>query len=211
MYIFFFSPYFRISPSKVIIERLDSITDINIAYKSIEDVYGTSILGVETSKVLEELTALQKNIKHVKISKLFPNGLKIIIESYKPEFFVRFSGSEKSYIITSNGILIYQKVNNTNLYFLDLVDPSFTEMSFIDYKEGVGEEFMPSILRARDTFKVTFPTVNIAKFAYFKAEREVHIALESGLIVLLRTAPDIDNQILSLKIYNDKNKDFINS
>lgn len=211
MYIFFFSPYFRISPSKVIIERLDSITDINIAYKSIEDVYGTSILGVETSKVLEELTALQKNIKHVKITKLFPNGLKIIIESYKPEFFVRFSSSEKSYIITSNGILIYQKVNNTNLYFLDLVDPSFTEMSFIDYKEGVGEEFMPSILRARDIFKTTFPTVNIAKFAYFKAEREVHIALESGLIVLLRTAPDTDNQILSLKIYNDKNKDFINS
>jgi len=113
--------------------------------------------------------------------------------------------------VTSNGILVYQKTNDANLYFLDLVDPSFTEMSFIDYKEGVSEEFMPFILKARDLFKTTFPTVNIAKFAYFKSEREVHIALESGLIVLLRSADDIENQVLSLKVYSDKNKDFFNT
>lgn len=210
-YILFFSPYFRISPSRVIIERLDSITDINIAYKSIEDIYNTSIFSIDTDMVLGKLTGLQKNIKHVEVSKLFPNGLKIIIESYKPQFFVRFPNSEKSYILTSNGILIYQKANDTSLYFLDLIDSSFAEMSFIDYKEGIQEEFMPFILKARDFFKNTFPAVNIAKFAYFKSEREVHIALESGLVALFRTADDIENQILSLKVYNDKNKDFINS
>lgn len=210
-YILFFSPYFRISPSKVIIERLDSITDINIAYKSIEDIYNVSIFSIETGDVLEKLTTLQKNIKHAEISRLFPNGLKIIIESYKPQFFVRFPLSEKSYIITDNGILVYQKVNDMNLYLLDLIDPSFTEMSFIDYKEGIQSEFMPFILKSRDFFKTTFPAVNIAKFAYFKSEREIHIALESGLTVLLRAADDIENQILSLKVYNDKNKDFINS
>ncbi len=195
----------------VIIERLDSITDINIAYKSIEDIYGSSIFSVDTNAILAHLTSLQKNIKHADISRLFPNGLKIIIESYKPEFFVRFPLTEKTYIITKNGILIYQKANDTNLYYLDLVDPGFTEMSFIDYKEGIREEFMSSILLARDFFKSTFPAVNIAKFTCFKSEREIHVALESGLVVLLRTADDIEDQILSLKIYNDKNKDFINS
>lgn len=134
-YILFFSPYFRISPSKVIIERLDPITDINIAYKSIEDIYSTSIFSVESGDVLSKLTSLQKNIKHVEISRLFPNGLKIIIESYKPQFFVRFPGTEKTYAITSNGILVYQKMNDSSLYPLDLVDSNFTEMSFIDYKE----------------------------------------------------------------------------
>ena len=210
-YILFFSPYFRISPSMVIIERLDSITDINIAYKSIEDIYSSSIFWVDTLSLRTKLTSLQKNIKQVSISRLFPNGLKIIIESYKPQFFVRFPLSEKTYILTSNGILVYQKANDTNLYSLDLVDPSFTEMTFIDYKEGVSELFMLPILHARDFFKTTFPSVNIAKFTYFKSEREIHIALESGLIVLLRAENDIDNQILSLKIYNEKNKDFINS
>ena len=52
VYIMFFSPYFKISPSRVIIERLDSITDINIAYKSIEDVYGESIFSIDTHSVL---------------------------------------------------------------------------------------------------------------------------------------------------------------
>ena len=210
-YILFFSPYFRISPSKVVIERLDTVSDINIAYKSIEEVYGTSIFSVEDSTVFQKLTALQKNIKTAKVSKLFPNGLKIIIESYSPEFFVRFPDSEKTYIITENGILVYQKANDANLYFLDLVDLSFTEMHFIDYKEGVPEEFMPFVLASREIFKTTFSTSNIAKFTYFKAEREIHIALESGLVVLLRSENDIDKQILSLKIYNDKNKDFINT
>ena len=195
----------------VIIERLDSITDINIAYKSIEDIYGSSIFSIDTDSIRDKLTSLQKNIKQVNISRLFPSGLKIIIESYKPQFFVRFPDSEKSYILTSNGILVYQKANDTGLYSLDLVDPSFSEMSFIDYKEGVPEASMPFILRARDFFKTTFPSVNIAKLTYFKSERELHIALESGLIILMRVAPDIDNQVLSLKIYNDKNKDFINS
>lgn len=211
IYILFFSPYFRISPSKVIIERLDSITDINIAYKSIEDIYGMSIFSVETSEVLNKLTGLQKNIKHIEISKLFPNGLKIIVESYEPQFFIRFPHSEKSYILTSNGILIYQKVNDAELYSLDLIDPSFTEMNFIDYKEGVSEEMMPFMLQARNVFKKTFPTINITKFAYFKSEQEIHIILESGLIIILRTAQDINDQILSLKVYNEKNKDFINS
>lgn len=210
-YIAFFSPYFRISPSKVIIERLDSITDINIAYKSIENIYGTSIFSVETGEIFQELTTLQKNIKQVKVSKLFPNGLKIIIESYQPQFFVRFPSLEKSYILTSNGILVYQKSNDAHLHFLDLVDPNFVEMNFIDYKEGMREEFMKPLIVSRDFFKSTFPTVNIAKFAFFKYEREIHIALESGLVILLRAAPDIENQILSLKVYNDKNKDPINS
>lgn len=210
-YIIFLSPYFQISPSRVIIERLDSITDINIAYKSIENVYSTSIFSVDKAKVTEGLTNLQKNIKHVDVSKLFPNGLKIIIESYVPQFFVRFPGTEKSYIITSNGILVYQKANDANLYFLDLVDPSFTEMSFIDYKEGINEVIMPFILQARDIFKKTFSSVNIAKFTYFKSERELHLALESGLSILMRADGEIEDQILSLKMYNEKNKDFINS
>jgi hypothetical protein len=31
------------------------------------------------------------------------------------------------------------------------------------------------------------------------------------MIILMRTADDIDDQILSLKIYNDRNKDILNT
>lgn len=211
IYVLGFSPYFRISPSMVIIERIDSISNINIAYRSIDDIYSSSIFSIDTDSIRDKLIALQKNIKDVTISRLFPNGLKIIIESYKPQFFVRFPYLDKTYVLTSNGILISQKANDANLSTLDLVDASFSEMSFIDYKEGVSSQYMPFILRSRDFFKTVFPSVNISKFTYFKAEREIHIALESGLIILMRVANDVDNQIASLKIYNENNKDIINS
>lgn len=211
IYILFFSPYFRISPSRVIIERLDTITDINIAYKSIEDIYGASIFLVNTDDIREKLVSLQKNIKQTQISRLFPNGLKVIIESYKPQFFVRLGKNEKTYIITSNGILIYQKMNDATLFDLELVDQQLSEAGFIDYKEGIKEKIMRVILASRDLFKKIFPVINIAKFTYFQSEREIHIALESGTNILLRAENDIEQQLLSLKVYNDTYKDIINS
>ncbi|EKD29487.1 MAG: hypothetical protein ACD_78C00388G0007 [uncultured bacterium (gcode 4)] len=211
IYIFFFSPYFRISPSKVIIERIDAVTDINIAYKSIEGVYGESIFSVDKNEVRTQMANLQKNLKRIDISRLFPNGLKIIIESYAPQFFVHFPDVEKNYIITSNGILIYQKTRDLPLYDLDLIDTRLSEVGFIEYKEAIREDFMRIVLISRDLFKQTFPTANIAKFAYFQAERELHIALESGTIILMRMWDDIEQQIAMLKYYNDSNKDIINS
>jgi hypothetical protein len=59
-------------------------------------------------------------------------------------------------------------------------------MSFIDYKEGVSSNIMPYIIQTRDMFKKIFPTINISKFTYFKFEREIHVALESGLNILMR-------------------------
>lgn len=211
IYIFFFSPYFRISPSKVIIERIDAITDINIAYKSIENIYGESIFSVDKNEVRTMMSNLQKNLKRIDISLLFPNGLKIITESYAPQFFVHLKDVEKNYIITTNGILIYQKTRDLPLYDLDLIDTRLSEVGFIEYKEAIRENFMRIVLISRDLFKQTFPTSNIAKFTYFQAERELHIALESGTIILMRMGDDIEQQIMMLKYYNDSNKDTINS
>jgi hypothetical protein len=91
-YILAISPYFRIAPSKVLIERTDTITDINIAYKSIENIYGESIFFVSESEVANMLASLQKNIKTVSITRLYPNGLKIILQSYQPQFVTTFPG-----------------------------------------------------------------------------------------------------------------------
>lgn len=81
VYIIGFSPYFQIAPSKVIIARTDTLSDINIAYKSIENVYGQSIFLFSTDEVIKNLTDLQKNITNVKVSRLLPNGLKIVVSS----------------------------------------------------------------------------------------------------------------------------------
>ncbi len=78
-YIIFFSPYFQVSPSNVLIESVSPGVDLNIAYRSIEDIYGKSLFFLD-----EEMTALSikkslKNIDYIRIEKLYPNGLKILI------------------------------------------------------------------------------------------------------------------------------------
>lgn len=211
-YIVFLSPYFRISPSKVIIERIDSTTDINIAYKSVEDVYGESIFSIDKNAIAFKLHDLQKNIKTVDITRLFPNGLKIILESYGAEFVaVPENNTAKNYMITSNGILIYQKEKDPKMMTLEIRDPNLSEGAFLDYKQIASEPIMKRIILARDLFVKSFSAVNIAKLTYFRLERELHITLESGTHVIIRLGDDIDKQISMLQFYQENNKEILNS
>lgn len=215
-YILFVSPYFRIAPSKVLIERTDSITDINIAYKSIEKIYGQSLFFMSEQEIAAMLVGMQKNIKTVDITRLYPNGLKIILQSYQPQFVTSFPSNDthestKKYIITSNGILIYEKNPPKKLLPIDIVDPAFVEIGFFDYKEGIPDSYVKRILFARDSFLDKFTGTNISRLSYFRVERELHIALESGvrIIIDLSDTQDITRQIIALRFYADQHKDVL--
>ncbi|EKE29743.1 MAG: hypothetical protein ACD_2C00107G0003 [uncultured bacterium (gcode 4)] len=209
LYIVMISPYFRISPSKLIIERLDTITDVNIAYKAIEKIYWESIFLIDKEDIRNSLMTYQKNIKKVNVTRLYPNWLKIIIESYKPQFFTQFAWIDKKYIVTSNWVLIYEKNVDKMLYNLEIVDMNLIEAWFFDYKEWVNENAMKKIIYARDLFKDVFTNKNIAKLVYFKLENEIHIFLESGTKIIIELWNNIDKQVAMLKYYNDNNKDVI--
>ncbi|EKE28043.1 MAG: hypothetical protein ACD_3C00106G0002 [uncultured bacterium (gcode 4)] len=209
LYIIMISPYFRISPSKLIIERLDTITDVNIAYKAIEKIYWESIFLIDKESIKNALITYQKNIKRVNITRLYPNWLKIIIESYKPQFSTQFAWIEKKYIVTSNWVLIYEKNIDKMLYNLEIVDINLIEAWFFDYKEWVNEMTMKKIIHVRDLFKDVFTNKNIAKFVYFKLENELHIFLESWTKIVIELWSTIDKQIAMLKYYNDNNKDIL--
>lgn len=210
-YIVLISPYFRISPSKVIIERLDTITDVNIAYKAIEKVYWESIFLIDKEAIRSNLISYQKNIKRLYISRLYPNWLKIIIESYKPQFYTEFAWIDKKYIITSNGVLIYEKNIDKLLTNLEIVDEWLIEAWFFDYKEWVNEEIMKKVIFTRDLFKDVFPNKNIAKLIYFKIDNELHISLETWTKIIIELNSEIWKQIAMLKFYNDNNKDILSS
>lgn len=211
LYIIFISPYFRISPSKVIIERLDTITDINIAYKWVENYYWSSIFLINENDVKNSIVWLQKNLKNIEVSRLFPNWLKIVLESYSPQFYTKFVGVDKWYIVTSNWVLIYEKNLDKKLYNLEIIDINLIESWFFDYKEWVNENVMKKIILLRDLFKTTFSNKNISKFVYFKLENEVHISLESWVNLIFELNDNINKEMALLKFYNDTNKDILNS
>lgn len=211
IYIIIVSPYFRISPSKLIVERLDTITDVNIAYKSIENIYGQSIFLIDKNAIKKSLLNYQKNIKDVSITRLYPNWLKIIINSYGPQFFTQFAGIDKKYIVTSNWVLIYEKNIDKILYNLEIVDTNLIEAWFFDYKEWVPENTMKKIIYTRDLFKQIFTWRNISKLVYFKLENELHINLETGTKIIVELSDNIKNELAILKYYNDDNADILSS
>lgn len=82
LYILFFSSYFKISPSKVLIQSLNEGIDINIAYRAIEDVYEQNVFFFDEEKLALNIKKYQNNIATISIDRNYPNGLKIILESY---------------------------------------------------------------------------------------------------------------------------------
>ena len=78
-YILLYSPYFLISPSKVLIEGLDEGIDISVAYRSIEELYGENIFFIDEAKVALSLKKYQQNISLIRIDRLYPNNIKILL------------------------------------------------------------------------------------------------------------------------------------
>ncbi|MDD2516390.1 MAG: FtsQ-type POTRA domain-containing protein [Candidatus Gracilibacteria bacterium] len=216
IYIIFISPYFKISQNKVIIERLDEITDTNIAYKAIDSVYGQSIFLIDKNEIKKSIVDRQKNIKKITIGRLYPNGLKIILESYRPQFYTSFisqiNQEVKTYIVTSNGILVYQKSQNNKLPKIDIINPELEKLGLFDYKEGIQTEEMPKIMRIMELLGKQFPNLKINKLTYFRYEKELHITLENGSIIITELSDDtqiVDKEIGFLKIYDSNNKEIL--
>lgn len=203
-YLVFVSSYFRISPSKVIIERLDAGSDVNIAYKSIEDFYGAPIFRTDTKDVSRAVIAMQKNIRKAEVSRLYPNGLKIVLSSWGPEFVTYFPQYERYYGVTSNGVLVYAKNRDPNLPVLDIVDPELAEAGFLDYREGVSEEAMRRIALIRNGIKEALPGIVPAKFTFFRLEQEVHVALDNGSRIIFSLDGTEPRQVSTLAFWNSQ-------
>lgn len=204
LYLIFGSTYFRISPSKVVIERLDAGSDVNIAYKSIEEFYGAPIFSVDSSDVSRAIVSMQKNIREARVSKLYPNGLKIVLSSWSPEFVTYFPTLERYYGLTGNGVLVYARSRNPELPEISIVDPDLAEAGFLDYREGIGEASMKRILVIRDAIKEVLPGIVVSKYAYFRLEQEVHVSLDSGARLIFSLDGTDKRQVSTLVFWNSQ-------
>lgn len=203
-YLAFGSSYFRISPSHVIIERLDSGSDVNIAYKSIEEFYGAPIFLINSGDVAKSVISMQKNIRQADVSRLYPNGLKIVLSSWSPEFVTYFPELERYYGVTGNGVLVYSKNKNPALTELNIIDPELAEAGFLDYREGVSEEAMSRIITLRNSLKEALPGVTVGKFAFFRLEQEVHVFLDSGARLVFSLDGTEKRQLSTLVFWNSQ-------
>lgn len=183
---------------------MDAGSDVNIAYKSIEEFYGMPIFLAGASDVSKAIIGMQKNIRQAKVERLYPNGLKIVISSWPPEFVTYFPELDRYYGVTGNGILVYSKTRNPELTEINIVDPDLTEAGFLDYREGISEEAMNRIISLRKSIKETLPGITMAKFAFFRLEQEAHVFLDSGARLVFSLDGTEKRQLSTLTFWNSQ-------
>lgn len=202
IYILIASPYFEISPNRTIIERAltDNYSDVNIAYKAIEPLYGKSLWTLDKAEVRDMIRGLEKNVEKVDVSHSLPNSLKIIIESSPPKYTVEFPGPGRSYLLSENGILIPNRNKENQLPRLQIYSTELLESSFLDYKEAVNPAAMGRIHDVSHVFSVDFSSSVITSEVYYATENELHLLLENGTRIMFVLDNSLEKQLLSLKL-----------
>ena len=222
-YIIFLSPYFKISPNHILVEPLTQGVDIATVYRSLEGIYGKSIFTLDEKNIALKIKHDIKNTESIRIERLFPNGVKVLIKSLPIPFDTTITGVEnKRFWVSSNGVLIpvSDLKDATFTRHLEIVDTSLRSEMFLWYKKVITDRNMYLVSKVFDVFQTEWNDLVIAKARYFVLENELHINLESNTKIILAlqdeniTAHTTDpsqlllDELITLRTYiaNNRNK-----
>lgn len=204
----FLWPIFKVKNIEII--KKENITNMEIAYKSIEDFRWESILKIDKTKILNKMTDYQQNIKNISLNVDLPDTLKITVESYKKLFNTQINW--KNYIILENWSLIPTRNIDENLKSIS-INTEIDKNKFISYKKMFEEEYINRISEIIRKLKENLIDIKISKLSYYEVEREIHIETEKWLILIfsLDKYDDINTQIKKLVIFNKEHKNINDS
>lgn len=200
IYTLFFSPYFIIKNIDVI--KNDTYSNINIAYKSINNLYYRNIFSINKDKIEKDIKELQNNIEYIKINKLFPDALQIDIKSFKWIFNTNINN--KDYTLLENWSLI-PSTNNEELE--KIIINTINSNSNIVYKNIISESDMGKILYSINFIKNNIYIEKLKEINFFPNENELHINIIDKDKIILLLDNTIKNQLNKFILL--KNKELI--
>lgn len=191
-------PIFRVKYIEII--KKDNVTNMTIAYKSVENLRWEQLLKVQEIDIFNKFKSYQDNIKSINLTIDLPNTLKIEAESYKEIFNVTIN--ELSYILVENGTLIPSS-HSKNLKTLNIIK-NIDKNKFIEYKQIFNPFYIEKIDDIIKKLEENLINVKIKNLYYYDVERELHIEIENGNILIFSIDDDIDvlEQIEKLVIFN---------
>ena len=195
-----YSPIFTIKNINIL--RKDNVTNIEIAYKSIEHLRGKSIFSLDTSDTFKRIENYQNNVESIATRIIPPNTLKITVSSHKELFNTKIN--EKNYSITKNGTLIPKKPS-LDIPFLNIILPK-NPPAFFDYKKILPGAHIQYIEEIRNKLIQNILTIKIEEIIYFSTQREAHFLLESDTRIIFDLTENINEQIEKLAIFHKEEK-----
>ena len=200
----FVSPVFSIK--KVNIIKSDSLTDINIAYKSIEDIRGKSIFLLDRKEISKSLESYQKNVKVYDIDIILPDTIKILLWSEKGLFNTKIW--EKNYIIVENWVLVPSK-SNKKLKNLKIIW-NIKNKPILDYKKVFEWEYIKNIANLLEWLEKNIIWLKIKLLSYYVLEREIHLFLENETRLIFDLTENTEKQVEKIVIFNKENFNLVN-
>lgn len=199
LYFVIFSSYFAVQ--KIYVYRQDNISNINITYKALNDMYLQSLLLLNKRDIAMRVKKYQKNVKTVSVRKLFPNSLKVTIGSFPALFNTRLA--DREYQIVENGVLVPMKYDK-ELPSIRVHLQDEDSLWMIDYKKILDESYLKKAYLIYDNFRHVFLTVKMLHLEYYPKEREIHIMINNDTKILFDLMGGINDQLEKIYIFHNK-------
>lgn len=197
-----FWPNFSVKNIEII--KKDNITNIDLSYRSIDDIRWESIFFINKKDIKDKLINYQKNIKNIDIEVVLPNTVKINIESYKALFNSEINW--KKYIITENWTAIPTKEWNQEIWEINIKSIKNNNISLIDYKNIFDTKFISSIYILKKKLEENIINIEVNKITYYEIEREAHFYINNDTIIIFDLNWDINKQIQAISIFSKENE-----
>ncbi len=189
---------FRVKNIEII--RQDNITDINIAYNAVNSFRWKSIFRVDKNKIIDRIYSYQNNINAITIESSLPDTLIVYIGSAQQLFNTVIE--DISYIITSNGVVVPEKPNNTlkNLSIIFREDLS----GIIAYKQILNPKDINAIDTIVQWLEKNILDISITGISYLPVEHEAHISLASKTLLIFDIKENVADQIEKIAIFHNE-------
>lgn len=191
-----FWPVFEIQNINII--KKDDITNIDISYKSVDDIRWKNIFGIDKEKIKENIKNYQQNIKDINIQVVWKNNLKIELESYKWVFDVSLWW--KNYLVCENWSLVPKRQNDE---IIDIkIENPVNKVNFVDYKIIFEEKYISKITKIINDLEENILNVTINGIIYYETERELHIDTKNNIKLIFDLEKEVEEQIKKLSIFD---------
>ena len=195
----FKAEYFSVQ--EITIDSPDSLTDINIAYNSIDSFRNNNIFTIDSQSFLKRLQTYQPNIESISLEKELPHSLNVKIESSPIAMYALFE--EKLYAVSQNGVAIKSKQSPEELdtSVIEIMQDSKSTTLNINYTQILDTEVIIRINWLIKLFQdnlIDFPS---KKIQYYTKESELHILLQNDVLLIFDVNGNINEQIKKLLVF----------
>ncbi len=200
-------PIFRVK--NIEITRLDSNTNMNIAYSALEDFRWDNIFNIREQELFNQIKNYQDNLNRINLNIVMPDTLEIEIWSF-PEIY-NVVIDEKNYSLLQNWSLIPKNRINEELRNLK-IEKDYWDNIFLEYRKIFSQEYLEKIIRFDNLVRDNVVDLQIKEMVYYELEREFHMITQNDVILMfsLDWISTIEDQIRNLVIFDEERQDISN-